>query len=39
VQAAGDPIEMTATLQEFPMRMTSVEEYVKRAVTASDQSD
>lgn len=32
--AAGDVIEMDATLREFPMHMTTVEEFCRRAVGA-----
>jgi hypothetical protein len=28
--ALGDPIEMQATLQKFPLKLTSVEEFVNR---------
>jgi hypothetical protein len=30
--AAGDPIDMKATLKAFPLKLTSVQEYVKKAV-------
>jgi hypothetical protein len=35
VYAAGDPIDMQATLQTFPVELTSVREYAERVLGAS----